>query len=150
MTPVRERGRIERRSDSQRARVIDAALQLDAQWGCVSAWHYLRRRGVHRPTAMRVLSKAGPRRQADSVHPAVRDALERTTTTGEHTQAELKARTNVAAAWAVERAIDCAATQGRHYAEGLLRIYALDTATVMRVLNEPHRRRRRLVPERGL
>ncbi|AVR96151.1 hypothetical protein [Pseudoduganella armeniaca] len=152
MTHNRQREHGERRRDAYRARVVDAALQLDAHWGCVSAWHYLLRRGVPRAIAMRVLSKTGPRREADSVHPAVRDALARVPEVGiaqraaSETPASEHVRTNVAAAWAVERAIDHAATQGRYYAESLLRMYALDTATVMRVLNEPHRRRRRHPP----
>jgi hypothetical protein len=52
-------------------------------------------------------------------------------------------RTNVAAAFAVERAVGLLATRGRHHAESLLRIYGLERATVLRVLFEPQRRRLR-------
>ncbi|WP_338758961.1 hypothetical protein [Massilia sp. METH4] len=142
----------DRRADGQQARVVDAAIRIDAQWGCVSAWQYLRARGIAHATAARVLGKHGARRAGDAVHPAVRDALERQPETGiaqrsampqgAPARAEVP-RTNVAAALAVERAIGRTATHGRHYAESLLRMYSLNTATVMRVLFEPHRRRRR-------
>lgn len=141
----------ERRSDTLQARRIDAAIRIDALWGCVSAWHYLRVRGTRRAVALRVLDRGGPRRRTDAQHPAIRDAQPRGPK-GEIGQraaqgasgglTATQTRTNVAAAYAVERAIELAATEGRQYAESLLRIYGLPTATVMRVLFDPQQRRR--------
>lgn len=141
----------DRRRDAHQAQRVDAALRIDALWGCVSAWHYLRMRGTTRAVALRVLDRGGLRRRTDAQHPAVRDALPRGPGGGigqraaSSTVCDLAVampRTNVAAAYAVERAIELAATEGRQYAESLLRIYGLSTATIMRVLFEPHRRRR--------
>jgi hypothetical protein len=141
----------DRRSDTHQAQRVDAALRIDALWGCVSAWHYLRARGTTRAVAMRVLDRGGPRRRTDAQHPAVRDALPRGPDGGIGQRAALATdgglaaaipRSNVAAAYAVERAIELATMESRQYAESLLRIYGLSTATVMRVLFEPHRRRR--------
>lgn len=139
----------DRRTDRNQAMAVNAAIRIDTLWGCVNAWRYLRSHGIARAIAIRVLRIEGPRRGTDNVHPAVRDALARVPEEGagqrgggapvEPGQSE---RTNVAAAFAVEQAIRMASTEGRHYAESLLRIYGLDTATVMRVLFEPHRRRR--------
>lgn len=154
----------DRRSDLLQAQRIDAAIRIDALWGCVSAWHYLRSRGTARGVALRVLGRGGPRRRSDSPHPAARDAMARgpddgmdqraasTATAAEGDSGEsgdtgaATPRSNVAAAYAVERAIGLAATEGRQYAESLLRLYGLPTATVMRVLFEPHRRRRAAPP----
>lgn len=141
----------ERRTDGHQAKVVEAAIRIETLWGCVSAWHYLHGRGVHRATAVRVLTKNGARRARDPQHPAIRDALEREPASGADQRIETMPekpgdriqRTNLATAHVVERAIELASTQGRHYGEGLLRIYGLDTATVMRVLFEPHRRRRK-------
>jgi len=141
---------VERRANAQGAKVINAAIEVDGLWGCVRAWQYLRERGMSATVALRVLSKQGPRRSTDSVHPAVRDALarqpeqgmlQRSHGSGAGPQTEIR-RSNVATALAVEHAVNLSATAGRHYAESLLRIYGLDTATVMRVLFQPHRRRR--------
>lgn len=140
----------ERRINAQSARVINAAIEVDTLWGCVRAWRYLHLHQVSPGIAVRVLSKAGPRRDADAVHPAVRDALARAPDQGitqrscgsnAGPQTKLRRR-NLPAAVAVEQAIGMSATFGRHYAESLLRIYGLDTTTVMRVLFQPHRRRR--------
>lgn len=142
----------ERRTDEHQARVIEAAIRIDALWGCVNAWRYLLARGVLRATAVRILMKNGARRDDDPQHPAIRDALERKPESGIAQRAELQhgtgdhevmPRTNEAATMAVNRAIELSSTHGRHYSESLLRIYSLDTATVMRVLFEPHRRRRK-------
>jgi hypothetical protein len=140
----------ERRVDAQGAKVINAAIEVDGLWGCVRAWHYLRVREMSSTVALRVLSSGGPRRSTDAVHPAVRDALarrpeqgmlQRSHGSGAGPQTEIR-RSNVGTAFAVEHAISLSATCGRHYAESLLRIYGLDTATVMRVLFQPQRRRR--------
>jgi hypothetical protein len=135
---------IEKRIDLQATQVINAAIQIDTQWGCIRAWHYLADRRV---TAVRVLSKDGPRRCGDALHPAVRDAREKQAEHGMTQRAvvdtpEPAPRSNQSAAVAVERAIALSSSADRHYAESLLRMYGLNTATVMRVLFEPHRRRR--------
>lgn len=140
----------ERRVNAQRARVVNAAIEVDTLWGCVRAWRYLHLRQVTPNVAARVLSKVGPRRDTDAVHPAVRDELARAPDQGIEQRAQgadddpqaARRRTNVPVALAVEQAIGLSSTAGRHYAESLLRIYGLNTATVMRVLFQPHRRRR--------
>lgn len=140
----------ERRINAQCARVINAAIEVDTLWGCVRAWRYLHLRQVAPDVAARVLSKAGPRRDSDAIHPAVRDALARAPTQGIAQRAQGPAggpqtalrRGNLHVALAVEQAIGLSASADRHYAESLLRMYGLDTATVMRVLFQPHRRRR--------
>lgn len=138
----------ERRTDVQQKRVVDAAIRVDALWGCVTAWGYLRERGVSRDVALRILSRQGRRRNGETAHAAQRHALAQAAGygTGQSVGAAtgtVQRRSNVAAAFAVERAIEFSLTAGRHYAESLLRIYSLDTVTVMRVLFEPERRRRR-------
>ncbi len=140
----------ERRNDGHKARIINAAIQLDSAWGCVSAWRYLQQHHIAPAIALRVLTPDGPRRTGDALHPAVRDARERAPTLNIDQRAQgCEAgpqtglpRLNRAAALAVEHAIRSEATVDRHYAESLLRIYGLDTATMMRVLFQPHRRRR--------
>lgn len=138
----------DRRHDLLQARIVDAAIRVSTLWGCVSAWHYLRDRGVAQAIAVRVLASSGVRRSEDARHPAIRDALARNPPGGIGQRSRDSAgeepvdRHNVAAAIAVERAIEFAATRGRHYAESSLRMYGLDTRTIMRVLFEPHRRRR--------
>lgn len=143
----------DRRRDLLQGRIVDAAIRISTLWGCVSAWHYLRDRGVSQDVAVRVLASSGARRSGDAAHPAVRDALEREATDGiaQRTgdDGEALARANVASALAVERAIQLSAIHGRHYAESMLRMYGLDTRTIMRVLFEPHRRRRPVVPAGG-
>ncbi|NYE63169.1 hypothetical protein FHW58_004397 [Duganella sp. 1224] len=139
----------EQRQDRHCAKVIDAGIRMDTLWGCVSAWHYLQLRRVTPAVAARVLSKAGPRRREDALHPAVRDALATEPRAGIGQRADADAadahpqplRTNLAAALAVERAIGLCGAGDRHYAESLLRIYGLPTATIMRVLFESRRRR---------
>jgi hypothetical protein len=138
-----------RRRDDVRAKLIDAAIQVNTLWGCVAAWRYLRVHGVHQSTAQRVLARDGRRRATDTVHVAVRDAQERSPDTGighraaaPGAAADTAERTNDATAAAVEHAIGRLATEGRHYAEGLLRLHGVHTNPVMRVLFEPHRRRR--------
>ncbi|MRW93300.1 hypothetical protein GJ699_25250 [Duganella sp. FT80W] len=143
---------IEKRVDLQAAQVINAAIQIDTQWGCIRAWHYLAGRQVKPATAVRVLSKDGPRRCGDALHPAVRDARAKQAEHGMTQRAAVDTpkpapRSNQSAAVAVERAIALSSSADRHYAESLLRMYGLNTATVMRVLFEPHRRRR--APENG-
>lgn len=144
----------ERRINVQCARVINAAIEVDTLWGCVRAWRYLHQHQVTPGVGVRVLSKDGPRRDTDAVHPAVRDALARSPAQGIAQRSHgadagpqtMRRRSNVPVALAVEQAIGLSSTAGRHYAESLLRIYGLDTTTVMRVLFQPHRRRRASAP----
>lgn len=140
----------DRRTDTQGARIVNAAIQVDTSWGCIRAWRYLHLRQITPDVALRVLSRDGPRRVGDAVHPAVRDARsrepiqhfdQRSQGSDGGPQTGLP-RTNLAAALAVEHAIRSAASVDRFYAESLLRIYGLNTATTMRVLFQPHRRRR--------
>ena len=141
----------EKRSDAQCAKIVNAAIELDSLWGCVRAWRYLQQHQVTPATAARVLSRQGPRRRTDALHPAVRDALarqpsagmqQRSQGTGAGPQTEMR-RSNVSASCTVDQAIALCSTSGRHYAESLLRIHGQDTTTVMRVLFQPHRRRRK-------
>lgn len=140
----------DRRSDFPQSWRIDAAVQIDLLWGCASAWRYLRSRGTARAVAMRVLGRGGRRRRLDSRHsgnehpqPRVIDGgIEQRTASAAYGDAGATIpRTNVAAACAVERALELAATGSGQYAHSLLRIYGLPTTTILRVLFEPGRRR---------
>jgi hypothetical protein len=137
----------EKRYDQRGAMVINAAIQIATLWGCVSAWRYLAQRHVLPGTAARILSKAGPRRNGDAQHPAVRDALARRPAVGmaqRVTTATVQPvpRHNLSTEATVEQAILLMGSIDRHYAETLLAIYGLDPATIMRVLFAPHQRRR--------
>lgn len=131
--------------------VINAGLNLDILWGCVNAWAYMRSRNVPRPVALRVLSKAGPRRAADEEHPAVRDSrlapppVAEAPTQREAARVAVRPfplpRTNHELASLIDHAIQLMTVRNRHYAEALLRIYSVDTPTIMRVLFDMRRRR---------
>ncbi|MBB3117920.1 hypothetical protein [Pseudoduganella violacea] len=140
-----------KRKDEQMTLVVNAGLNLDILWGCVNAWAYMRSRNVPRPVALRVLSKAGPRRAADEEHPAVRDSrLAPSPIAAAPTQREAARmvarpfplpRTNHELAGLIDHAIQLMAVRNRHYAEALLRIYSVDTPTIMRVLFDLRHRR---------
>jgi len=143
----------ENRKDIQCAVVVDAGIRINTSWGCVSAWHYLRQRGVDQAVALRVLSPRGIHRSSDTPHPALRDRLAAELDTGVDDEDILRRmekeknvpqsrRKNDVAAAICERAICFAETNSTQYAESMLRIYGLKVSTVMRVLFEPRSRRR--------
>lgn len=143
----------EKRKDSKCAVFVDAGIRVNTSWGCISAWHYLRQRGVERDVVLRVLSPRGVHRSTDAPHPAARDKLAAEPDTGiDHedllrrlggdTDVPQSRRTNEVTAAICERAIAFAETHGTQYAESMLRIYGLKLSTVMRVLFEPRSRRR--------
>jgi len=143
----------EKRNDTKCAVFVDAGIRVNTSWGCVSAWHYLRQRGVERDVAFRVLSPLGAHRATDAPHPAARDKLAAERDTGidgedvlrrvrDGTDVPQSRRTNEVTAAVCERAIAFSETHGTQYAESMLRIYGLKTSTVMRVLFEPRSRRR--------
>lgn len=143
----------EKRNDTRCAVFVDAGIRVNTLWGCVSAWHYMRQRGVEREVAFRVLSPLGIHRSTDAPHPAARDKLAAQPDTGTDHEDVLRRvrdemdvpqsrRANDVTAAVCERAIAFAETHGTQYAESMLRIYGLKTATVMRVLFEPRSRRR--------
>jgi hypothetical protein len=140
----------DRRSDLSQSGRIEAAVQIDLLWGCASAWRYLRSRGTARAVAMRVLGGGGPRRRldfrhSDNVHPHPRvidgRISQRTASAAHSDTGAAMPRKNVAAACAVERALELAAADSGQYAHSLLLIYGLSTTTIVRVLFEPGRRR---------
>lgn len=143
----------EKRNDTKCAVFVDAGIRVNTLWGCVSAWRYMRQRGVEREVAFRVLSPLGAHRSTDTPHPAARDKLSAQSDTGvdqedvlrrvpDDMDAPQSRRTNDVTTAVCERAIAFAETHGTQYAESMLRIYGLKTATVMRVLFEPRSRRR--------
>lgn len=143
----------EKRNDTKCAVFVDAGIRVNTSWGCVSAWHYMRQRGVKPEVALRVLSPLGVHRSTDAPHPAARDKLAAQRETGidhedvlrrvrDETDAPQSRRANDVTAAVCERAITFSETHGTQYAESMLRIYGLKTATVMRVLFEPRSRRR--------
>lgn len=143
-----------KRKNRQMAQAVSAGLNVDILWGCVSAWAHMRSHDVPRDVALRVLSKAGPRRDSDEEHPALRDArmaqrpTSRRLAQGTDTvRAPALARrfplprTNHDLARLIDSAIQLMAVRNRHYAEALLRMYAIQTPTIMRVLFDTRHRR---------
>jgi hypothetical protein len=143
----------ERRLNRRFAGIVAAALRLSKAGGRVQAWHYLRRCLIPAQVAFRVLSTHGPRRNAD-VRPAYDGRTVPGTNAGGAEQRSVQAdaaqngelmprrRTNHVSAAICERALQCIHTHSREYAESLLRMYELNTATIMRVLYHPKLRRR--------
>jgi hypothetical protein len=65
----------EKRNDTRCAVFVDAGIRVNTLWGCVSAWRYMRQRGVEREVAFRVRSPPGIHQSTDAPHPAARDKL---------------------------------------------------------------------------
>ncbi|UGQ48236.1 hypothetical protein [Massilia endophytica] len=143
----------DRRIDSRLASVVMSALRLSRARGRVQAWHYLRKRAFSAQIALRVLSTRGPRRNSD-VKPGYEAFTVPGTSTGGAEQrsvhmhmpgdavSTLNRRVNETTAAICERAVRAIQTESREYAESLLRMYSLKTATIMRVLYHPTLRRR--------
>lgn len=138
----------DRRKRPQLALVVGAAQRLSRLRGCVPAWRYLRAQSIGSATALRVLSPQGPRRISDDQY-ATRQAG-RPGEGGPALQAAPshrpdstvpERRTNLVIADICDHAVALVNSESRQYAEGLLRIYGLKTATVMRVLFDSRQRR---------
>lgn len=137
----------DQRHDHQTALAVAAALDIDILWGCVKAWRHMRMREVPRHVALRVLSKEGPRRSSDAAHPALHeDRLRRSipTLSARNPATRVTAscpRSNVELATIIDEALVLLHRHDRHYAEEFLRMHSVGTATIMRVLYDPTRRR---------
>ena len=142
----------DRRLDRRHAGIVASALRLSSARGRVQAWHYLRGRAIAAQVALRVLSTHGPRRNSDT-RPDSESFTVPGTNAGGTEQRSLefglagemeqvpKRRVNELSAAICERALQSIHTESREYAESLLRIYSLKTATIMRVLYHPKLRR---------
>lgn len=142
------------RPDEGMALAVDAAIEMEAFSGCVLAWQYLQMHAVPQSVAMRVLSQNGPRR---SSHSNGQDAfLERLASRREQAaehSTELAAaglgtvlkfrvpRTNKTLSETIDQAIEMLGIHNRFYAEALLRIHAVKTPVIMRVLFDVAHRR---------
>lgn len=142
------------RPDEGMAMAVDTAIELDASSGCVLAWQYLNMHAVPQCVGMRVLSQNGPRRTPGADDQAM--LLERRSTgstpkLGHATELDVAGcgnvlkfhvrRTNSKLASTIDHAIEMAAVHNRFYAEALLRIHAVKTSVIMRVLFDETRRR---------
>lgn len=132
------------RKDQQTALAVAAALDIDILWGCVKAWRHMRMREVPRHVALRVLSQGGPRRGTDARHPGSRpDRLRQSIPCVSARSPTAPApRSNVELATIIDQALVLLERHDRHYAEEFLRMHCVGTATIMRVLYAPNRRRR--------
>jgi len=157
------------RPDECMALAVDAAIELEASSGCVLAWQYLHMHAVPQGVSMRVLSHNGPRRALGS--DVQRALLERRLAdrgsaadpAAEPNQAGaanvLKfhvPRTNSKLSDIIDQAIEMMGVHNRFYAEALLRIHAVKTPVIMRVLFDVANRRAiaqqgpRPAPARGM
>ncbi|MTW10129.1 hypothetical protein GM658_05895 [Pseudoduganella eburnea] len=157
------------RPDEGMALVVDAAIDMEAFSGCVLAWQYLHMHAVPQGVALRVLSQNGPRRASHSN--GQRASLERPSAhreqVAEHSTEVAAAglgavlkfripRTNITLSETIDQAIEMMGVHNRYYAEALLRIHAVKTPVIMRVLFDAARRRSigfpttPLVPARGI
>ncbi|WUR14955.1 hypothetical protein E7V67_007545 [[Empedobacter] haloabium] len=134
---------IDQRKDQQTALAVAAALDIDLLWGCVKAWRHMRMREVPRHVALRVLSRGGPRRATDARHPGTReDRLRRSMPCiSARSPSAPCPRSNVELATIIDQALVLLERHDRHYAEEFLRMHCVGTATIMRVLYDPNRRR---------
>lgn len=141
------------RPDEGMALAVDAGIEMEASSGCALAWQYLHMHDVPQEVAMRVLSQNGPRRASKSNGQAM--LLERRPTAREDvadhptelTAAGLGAilkfrvpRTNKLCE-TIDQAIALMGIHNRFYAEAFLRIHAVKTPVIMRVLFDVARRR---------
>ncbi|WP_342114467.1 hypothetical protein [Pseudoduganella sp. OTU4001] len=129
------------------ALVVYAAIEMDASFGCVFAWQHMQMHAVPQCVAMRVLSLLGPRRASTSNG---RRSIEQVHVT-EHAakRAGLATvikfqvpRINTKLSDTIDQAIEMMGMHNRFYAEALLRIHAVKTPAIMRVLFDAKRRRR--------
>lgn len=133
----------DQRKDQQTALAVAAGLDIDVLWGCVKAWRHMRMREVPRHVALRVLSQGGPRRATDARQPpSDQDRLRRSMPqVGARCPAAPAPRSNVELATIIDQALLLLERHDRHYAEEFLRMHSVGTATIMRVLYDPNRRR---------
>lgn len=147
------------RPDKGMALAVNAAIDMEASSGCVRAWQYLQMHAVPQGVATRVLSRLGPRRASISNGqnlPLERHSIEQELVTepatirapaGLGTVLNSHApRTNTKLSDMIDQAIDMMGVHNRFYAEALLRIHAVKTPAIMRVLFDAKRRRRIVSP----
>jgi len=141
------------RPDLATALAVEEAIEMEASSGRFLAWHYMRSHAVPQCVALRVLSKTGPRRALNSVGQDV--ALDRRSVSkqvAKHAPASateepgsiLKLpvlRTDHQLSETIDLAIEMMGIRSRFYAEALLRIHAVRTPVIMRVLFNAQRRR---------
>jgi hypothetical protein len=140
------------RPDAGTALAVDEAIEMEASSGRLLAWQYMHTHAVPPSVAARVLSQNGPRRALIS------DGQERSLNrrTGKQVAqhvltsatAELGTilklpvpRTDQKLSETIDLAIEMMGTRSRFYAEALLRIHAVRTPVIMRVLFNTQRRR---------
>ncbi len=137
----------DQRHDQHTSLAVAAALDIDILWGPVKAWRHMRMREVPRHVALRVLSREGPRRSGDPQHPAlgddrVRKSIPQLSARSPAVRAHAGcARSNSELATIIDQALVLLGRHDRHYAEEFLRMHCVGTATIMRVLYDPSRRR---------
>ncbi|WP_156398025.1 MULTISPECIES: hypothetical protein [unclassified Duganella] len=142
------------RPDEGMALAVDAAIEMEAFSGCVLAWQHLQMHAVPQSVAMRVLSQNGPRRASNSNGQGAfleRLSSNRDQVAGHSTELAAAGlgtvlkfrvpRTNNTLSETIDQAIEMLGVHNRFYAEALLRIHAVKTPVIMRVLFDVARRR---------
>lgn len=152
------------RPDVGMALAVDAAIEMEAFSGCVLAWQYMQWHAVPQSVAMRVLSQNGPRRASNSNDQSrllVRHSANLEQFSAEHATESSAAgvgtilkfnvpRTNKTLSETIDQAIKMMGVHNRFYAEAFLRIHAVKTPVIMRVLFDVARRRRIAYPTTAL
>ncbi|KQZ32378.1 hypothetical protein [Duganella sp. Root1480D1] len=157
------------RPDEGMALAVDTAIKMATSSGCLLTWQYLQMHAVPKGVATRVLSQNGPRRASTSngrdmlreQGPANgEEGAEQATklaATGLRTVLKFRLpRTNITLSETIDQAIEMMGVHNRFYAEALLRIHAVQTPVIMRVLFDAARRRSiasptiPLAPARGI
>jgi len=142
------------RPDESMALAVDAAIELEESSGCILAWQYLHMHSVPQGVSMRVLSHNGPRRAPGSDVQRVlleRRMADRSSAVDPEAEADrarcandLKfhvPRMNSKLSETIDQAIEMMGVHNRFYAEALLRIHAVKTPVIMRVLFDVANRR---------
>jgi len=134
------------RPDAGTALAVDEAIEMEASSGRLLAWQYMHTHAVPQSVAARVLSQNGPRRALISDGQEI--SLDRRTDRKQgvqHVPASATAklgtilklpvpRTDHKLSETIDLAIEMMGTRSRFYAEALLRIHAVRTPVIMRVL----------------
>lgn len=151
------------RPDEAMALAVDAAIEMEASSGCVLAWQYLQVHAVPQYVAIRVLSQNGPRRALNSndqnilldrrsaKHAPIPEFATALDVAGFGAILQFPvSRTNHKLSETIDRAIEMMGIHSRFYAEALLRIHAVKTPVIMRVLFDVARRRSIALPSTSL
>ncbi|MBA5607722.1 hypothetical protein H3H36_20405 [Duganella sp. FT3S] len=142
------------RPDEGMALAVDAAIEMESFSGCILALQYMHSYAVPPSVAMRVLSQTGPRRAPNphgqgtflERYPVNREQVAEAATgfraAGLGTILKFRVpRINNALSETIDQAITMMGVHNRFYAEALLRIHAVKTPVIMRVLFDVVRRR---------